>query len=316
MPDGKYRFTLSNYEPIQIQLAKPSVTKYEVDRQIEELAYRTADTQVVEPRQARLGDIVILKLETKKGDTPIDQLTGDNFGLELGIGAIDPNFEDAVCKLSPGQSTSVTHMTQGLGEVHSDVELIEIRERIIPAINDIWVSKHFDDIKTMPELADKIEEEMLQFKREESLQQAPLKVADELAKRLEQNIPQDLIEKGIQDFRANFEAMLQMQGLSREQFKQMHNISEEELQGQEREEALRAVEQSCALQALADHNKVCIQDDEIAQYLGIHSEAAKQFLEAIKKDGSYAEAKESARRNKAMHEFSEQSIITFEGDED
>lgn len=315
MPDGSYRFSLSSYEPLKVVLPKQTVTKPEVDRQLEELAYRTADTKTIEPRQARLGDIVILKLETHKGEVAVDQLTGENFGLELGVGAIAQNFEDAVCKLSPGESTTVTHLTQGLGEVTSKIELQEIRERIIPAINDIWVAKHFEDVKTVPDLADKIEKEMVQYLREEALRQAPIKVADDLAERLEQRVPQELLEKGYKDFRANFEAMLQMQGLTREQFMRMQGVSEEELAEQEKEEAKRAVEQSCALGALADHNKTEIKDEEIAQYLGINSEAQDQFLEAIKKDGSYAEAKESARRNKAMHDFTEASEIVFEGNE-
>ena len=92
MPDGSYRFSLSSYEPLKVVLPKQTVTKPEVDRQLEELAYRTADTKPIESRQARLGDIVILKLETHKGEVAVDQLTGENFGLELGVGAIAQNF--------------------------------------------------------------------------------------------------------------------------------------------------------------------------------------------------------------------------------
>ncbi|MDO5044772.1 MAG: hypothetical protein Q4E22_05720 [Coriobacteriia bacterium] len=315
LPSGEYLFSLSNYEPVDITFPKQTVTKMEVDRHLEELVLQTAETKVIEPRQARLGDIVVFKLVTTKDGEVLEEMSNENFGLELGLGTMPHIFEDAITELSPGESASVEYESPIFGMVKSEITLHEIRERVIPALNDIWVAKNFKEAKTVPELADLVEKQLVLRKRTQLEQQLPFRVADELAARLEQEIPEEMYEQGYADFKNNFEAMLMMQGLTREKFMELNEIDEQTMLEQERLEARRAVEQGAALLALAKELKIEVADEEIPALLGIQNEHSEEFIEAIKKDGTYNEAKTSALKNKALKEFSAKAHVAFEGDE-
>lgn len=309
---GRYIFTLSSYGAVQLELDTPQITEDEVRHYLEATMYQHADiVPVEEQRKPRPGDIVTLDLETFEGEEKFEPISGQDLQLELGINLMPPVFEDAICGLNKGDKAEISYEIAGGKTLCSKVVLKEINIRIIPALTDSWVEEKIEGCSIIPEFIAQVHTQLSQKKEAELAARKPELIADELRKRLEQSIPQHLIDEGYKNFKDNFEAMLKMQGSSREEFIQQQGFDYESMIAAEQQEARIGVERGIAMDAYAAYHKLEISDKEIPQLLGVDPQMSEAFVEALKKDGSLAEAKISALRNKALKDLLANSQISF-----
>lgn len=117
--------------------------------------------------------------------------------------------------------------------------------------------------------------------------------------------------RGIVFFRENFDAMLNLQGSSREKFIEMQGVDEKSLEKSEREEAKLGVIRGATLDAVVNHLNLDVEDDQVPALLGVEKEHSQSLISALKKDGTFEEAKISALRNKAMQQVVQESTISF-----
>lgn len=315
LPDGTYLFNLSSYEPVSLTLPLPEVTEDEVKHALEFTAYQRADLAPIEDRKPHDNDIIVMNITTTMGDKPVDELTGNEFFLELGKGLMPPVFEQSIREMTPGDKAEIAFEAPGAGAAAvftSQVELLGLRERIIPAVTDTWVSQNFDGLSTVSELATSLRQQVLQEKQAQLEYNKATMVIDEYSKRLVEAIPQDLLEEGYRAFRENLDSMLQMQGSSLEAFYEAQGITETEFVAHGRTEAAVGVQRAAALDALVRHLNLEVEDKEIPELLGVDSSYADQLLQALDKDGSLDEARRSALRNKALRQVAEEAHLTFE----
>lgn len=313
LPDGSFSFSLSSYEPVNLELPEPELTEDEVLRQLEYFMYQHADIVPIEEERAiKMGDIVTLDMKTKIEGEEIEQLSGEKLNLELGIGLMPPAFEEALCKLQKGADETIKYeLGEDKKQIETQVHIHEINERIIPAMTDAWIQKNTQGYSSIPEFAAGMRTQMIQQKKAEIESQSYAKITDILAERLEQAVPQELIEDGYRVFRENFEAMLKMQGSTREEFLQLQGIDPQIIEEAERKEAELGVTRGVALDAYVKHFKLEVERTEIPELLGVDPAASEEFLSALEKDGALDDARVSALRNKAMRMLAEQSTITF-----
>lgn len=314
LADGTYLFNLSSYEPVSITLPLPEVSEDEVKQALEFTAYQRAELAPIEDRKPHDNDIIVMDISTTMGDKTVDELTGKEFFLELGKGLMPPVFEQSICEMTPGDKAEITFEAPGgsAAVFTSNVELLGLRERVIPAVTDSWVSQNFEGLSTVSELATSLRQQVLQEKQAQLEYNKATMVIDEYAKRLVEAIPQDLLEEGYRAFRENLDSMLQMQGSSLEAFYEAQGISETEFVAHGRTEAAVGVQRAAALDALVRHLNLEVEDKEIPELLGVDSSYADQLLQALDKDGSLDEARRSALRNKALRQVAEEAQLTFE----
>lgn len=312
MPDGTYNFSLSSYDAVELSLPRPQITEDDIRQYLEMFMYKHADiVPIEEERKPKPGDIVTIDLETFEGEQKIGAVSGNNLKLELGANLMPPVFEDAVCQMNTGDSAEIEYEIAQDKSLKSKVTLHDINTRIIPALTDAWVKENLDGYQSCQEFTAGVHTQLIQQKEAELEAQKAALIADALADRLEQAIPQELIDEAYESFKQNFDAMLQMQGSSRAQFMALQGVDEKVLEESERKEAELGLKRGLALDAYAKHHKLSVDDKDVPGLLGVQEEAAQQFEEALRKDGSFAEARTSALRNKALQELSKQSKINF-----
>lgn len=309
---GRYIFTLNSYEAVTLELDPPHITEDEVRRYLEAMMYQHADIVAIEEtRKPRPGDVVTIDLETFDGEEKFEPISGNDLQLELGVNLMPPVFEDAVCDLNIGDKAEISYEIAGDKTLLSKVELKGISTRIIPALTDAWVEEKIEGCSTIPEFMAQVCTQLSQQKEAELESRKAEIIADELRKRLEQSVPQHLIDEGYESFKENFEAMLKMQGSSREEFIQQQGFDYDAMIEAEKHEAQVGVERGVAMDAYAAHQQLSIEDAEIPSLLGVDPQMGEQFIEALRKDGALEEAKISALRNKALRELVANSSISF-----
>lgn len=311
---GKPVFTLSSYEPVKLSLPTPTVSEDEINRTIETLLFQSAELKPVEEkRKARPGEIIVANLETFEGEKAVDELTGTEFLLDVGLGLMPQVFEAAVMELEEGDNAEVTYEIPVGRTFTSKVKMLGLRERILPALTDAWVQEKFGHLySNIPEFAAGLHTQLIQQKKDEATNEQPNLIADELVARLNEEVPQELLDAGYEAFMSNFDAMLQLEGTTREKFIEEQGVDPKTFEEQERAEAALGVRRGLALDAMARHLGITIEDEnEVPALLGIDPSLGSQLIAALKKDGSFEEALESAIRNKTLHELIKTTEISF-----
>ena len=94
--------TLGAYKGIEVPKAAVSVSKAEVDAELNRMAERNARIETVD-REAKTGDTVVLDFEGFVDGKPFDGGKAEGYTLTLGSGALIDGFEDGVCGMQPGE---------------------------------------------------------------------------------------------------------------------------------------------------------------------------------------------------------------------
>ena len=94
--------TLGAYKGIEVPKTPVSVTKAEVDAEIQKLVDRNARIETVD-RPAKKGDTVILDFEGFDNGVPFKGGKAEKYSLKLGTGSFVPGFEEALEGVTAGE---------------------------------------------------------------------------------------------------------------------------------------------------------------------------------------------------------------------
>lgn len=139
-------------------------------------------------------------------------------------------------------------------------------------------------------------------------QDKQVKCADELAKRLEQRIPDTEVARFkqlIEDSIAHDAVHMQMDA---EQFKLLSGITPDSLE----EMARLSATHEAAFNAYADKKKLEVTEDELPEILGAQSEQIKTIVEEAKKNNKLEQLLSDLRPRKAAQEISAEAKVTFQ----
>lgn len=145
-------------------------------------------------------------------------------------------------------------------------------------VNDKWISEHLDDINSLDELyvAVRHQLELLNDKFVED--QKKTQCTEQLSLRLNEMIPEMEIQKAQSLLIAQQEASLQSEGYTREDLAKANNTTIEDIDNALYNYAATTLEQTAALDAYAEHEKLICFDFEIAQQMQITEDQVKALL--------------------------------------
>ena len=212
---------------------------------------------------------------------------------------------------------SIVVQTQSVTE--EDVDLA-LQAGIIPmggtlqqASDDAWVRANFADVQTAAELREQARTEMVASVQ---MMQKELEFdlcAEELCKRLVQEVPQQAVLQLQQSVAQDFAMMLHEQNLSESEFLLQYNMTVEELHEMFAEQARMTAEQGAALDAWIEHRHLTITDTELADYIDVvPTEERQDFIAHAKATGYYEQVREIALRNKALTMVVAEASCTYE----
>ena len=114
------------------------------------------------------------------------------------------------------------------------LELNVCKDGETPKLNDQWIAKHVEDLNTVEELLIFIRYNM--YKDNVEVQQLADQnvICRELATRLVEDLPEDLVEEALYASAYRLEEMLRMNGLQKKDYCEQRGISEEQLDAEGR----------------------------------------------------------------------------------
>lgn len=176
-------FELPEYKNIPVQLPGTEVNETEVDTAIERLRDQVADFIDVADRELAMGDFAVIDYIGAIDGVPISEIVpeasknlhgGKKFWLHLAPENFLPKFCEQIVGMKPGDTRSVQVVFPAdfpvteLGEKKADyaVTLNEIKEKVLPAVDDAFAAKIMPD-KTLADLRHTIEHNLEHEKEHE-----------------------------------------------------------------------------------------------------------------------------------------------------
>lgn len=277
------KYTLSSYEPVHVKLPKPQVPSSLVDAQIEKLMEPFAEFhEVAEDRGVLPGDHIVVTTR----DAALDGNPASNFIMQhsvyhVGAGEMPKTFDDELIGVKAGQTRSVNakiKMPLAKEGDHSsltmEVDVEKILRSVSPELTDAFITEHFAPATNLEEFRQGVATQFGLPDMAKDDPHFPDIVLAELAKRLvEEPDPADRME-GMPD------------------------------------DALRVM---CAIDALADHLDIELDEDQIiAQMPGDDAAQRQQIYQQLIDQDKADEAAVFARREAALSWLVNHSSVSYE----
>ena len=269
---------LTSYDPVSVKLPeKREVSSKDVTEYLDNMANELATWEEDPSRDiVATGDRVTLNLEASVDGKPFAPLTGRHVPYVMGSAVIGEEFDRALDGMKPRErrefSVSIPVPAED-GSAHYQVTNVKAQldtiQRKVPArIDDEWVVKNMPEAQTLLGLRSRvrtmIEREAELANRDELMDLC----ADELGKRLADDIDERYVEKMRDELISQFAGELARRGIDYQQYLAQPGFDIEAWERQMTEDALAALRRGFALDSLADHLDLKIEEEDIAKIVG------------------------------------------------
>ncbi len=313
----KPEIKLGEYKNLKIKKEEAKVTKEEIKEEIENLRMKFAEIKVKDDKaKIEEKDTAVINFKGYVDGKELEGGSGENFPLEIGSNTFIPGFESGLMGLKKGDKKTLNlkfpeNYAQDLGgkEVKFDVEVMEIKTRVLPEINeDFFADLGYDKVTNEKELEAEVEK-VIKDRKEKEIEDKYLdECLDKASENMKVELNEEIIDDEVHRMIHQFEDQLRMQGLTMEQYTEFTKIDHQKLHEQMRPEAIKRVKYRYLLEEIAEKEKIDFTEDEVkakakemAENYGITEQElldAYGSLEVVKYDMKMREAMEIIRTGK------------------
>lgn len=288
----KPEIKLGDYTKLGVKKDEVKVTKKEIEEEIDSLRTRFAEIVVKKEGKVNEKDTAVINFKGYVDGKELEGGSGENYPLEIGSHTFIPGFEEALIGMKVNEEKTIdlkfpdNYVADLAGkDVKFDVKVLEIKERVLPEINeDLYKDLGFDDVKTKEELEAKIKSQLEESKKARIEEEYAEKCLDKAASNMKIDLNEEIIDDEVHRMIHQFENQLKNQGLNIEQYYQFTNTTHEDLHKQMEGEATKRIKYRFLLEAVIDAEKIEVTDkdaeakaDEMAKDYGM---TKLEFIEA------------------------------------
>ena len=260
---------LGKYKGLGVKKDKVSVSKEEVEHEIEHLRSHYTENVLKESGNVESGDIAVIDFEGFKDGVAFAGGKGENYSLEIGSNTFIPGFEDQVIGMKVGEEKDINvtfpkdyHAEDLKGaKVVFKVKVNEIKVKRVPELDaDFFEDLGMEGIDSKESLEKQVKENIKVRKDSEAENKYIDELLDAASKNVKVEIPDVMIQEELNRMVKQYEETLKMQGLSLEQFYQFTNSDEAKLRDQMKEEATKRITFRLMLEEIAKVESIEIND--------------------------------------------------------
>lgn len=177
-------------------------------------------------------------------------------------------------------------------------------------LTDAWISKRAEDFNTAEEVLIFIRYNMYKDNREAQELSDQDYVCRELAARLVEELPADLVEESISAANRRLEDAISRSGKNMQEFCKEHGMTLDELYTNTEERAIQSLKEDSALDAWADHAGYTLEpEDFYAVIPGENIQDKAEKRRQIELDGRLPQMEEYALKTKALRDVMANAMI-------
>jgi trigger factor len=241
-----------------------------VSQVIDELRDQNATLAAVEERGAKDGDYAVIGFVGTRDGTPFEGGTSERMPLILGQERLIPGFETHLVGLEPGGSTEFDiTFPEDYGEpelagatVHFAVELKELREKILPELDDDFVHQmgDFADLDALKaDIQARLEGNALDRARHEFAD----KIIEYAVANATLELPDVLVDQEVEVMHDEFRASIARQGITEEAYLKVMDKTDADLHADFRPASEKRVKTLLVLSQVAEAEGVEVPEADI-----------------------------------------------------
>ena len=267
--DIRPEFELGDYKGLEIEQAEIVVDESAVDLELENQRQQMAPLRSVDDRAIQEGDQVVIDFEGFHDGAPMDQVKGENYTVNVGSGNNGKEFEDNFLGLLKGEETSrsvdfpadFANPVLAGKNVEFKVKVRDIKERILPELDDEFAKDVGKEFNTLDELKESIRAKLRQHQEETSTGDLNDKIMFQLLEAHDIEIPNRLVAYEINALIKETENNLEKRspGMTLE----AAGISHEQLTEQYKDSATKRVKGDFILKKIAEKEEITVTEEDM-----------------------------------------------------
>ena len=266
--------TLSSIEDLKAVVPPSQTSDAEIDAQIEYLRDRFATLEVVEDRGIADGDYALLSFTGTVDGEAADDLTVEKYLYQFGAGIMPPEFDAALIGAKAGDNVHVEFPVPEtasnpdyVGKTAAfDAEVHEVKAKFLPSIDDEFAVS-VGGFETIVELREDIRARLNENKATAHTRLVEREAVADLAKRLEGEVPAELVSSRAGSLAEDFFESLRERQLTIEDYTAATGVPADQIQGDIAREAEARVRDELALEALYRATGLSYSEEELDEEL-------------------------------------------------
>ncbi len=263
--------SLGAYTDYPFTLEVPLVNDEDVESVINELRGEQGTLRPVDGRGAEKGDLVAVSFQGTIDGEPFDGGSAERLPLVLGEDRMIPGWEDHLV----GQAIDETRdfdlpfpddyrVDELAGrQAHFSVTLIDMRERILPDLDDAFAAS-VSEGQTLEQLRAEVRDALEQRAGAEARHQFGDRIIDFATSNASVELPEVMIANEVEIMRDELRARLAEQRIGIDQYLEIARQTPDELMNELREPASQRVKTLLVLSAIAEQEGIDATDEQIA----------------------------------------------------
>ena len=300
--------TLGEYKGLEVEVPSAEVTEEEIQAEVEKEREKNSRVIDVDDRAVEQGDMVKLDFEGFTDGEAFEGGKGENYELTIGSGSFIPGFEEQLVGAKIGEEMEVNvtfpedyHSKELAGKpavFKCTVHQINVKE--LPEADDEF-AQEVSEFDTLEEYKADIRKNLTEKKEKEAKAAREAAAVEKAVANAQMEIPDPMVEGQVRQMADDFARRIQSQGLTVEQYFQFTGMTAEKLLDQMRPDALKRIQNSLVLEAIAQAEDIQISDERLEEELVKMAETYQRELDKLKEAlGDYE--KENMKKDLAIQE--------------
>lgn len=261
----KPEITIKKYKGLNIKPEKVKVTDEEVNHEMGHLLEKYTELVIKENGTIADGDVAIIDFDGYKDGVAFEGGKGENYSLEIGSHHFIPGFEEQMIGMKEGEEKELNltfPKDYGVEELAGadvvfKVKVHEIKEKKTRELDeDFFEDLGMDGIDSEEKLKDEIKKSIQAQKEMEAENRYVDTLLENVAKNVEVDIPQEMVDEEIEHLMNRFEQQMKGQGISLDLYYKFTNSTEKDLKSQMEKEAYNNVLYRLMLEEVMDIEKL------------------------------------------------------------
>lgn len=265
--DIRPEFELGEYKGIEVEKVVNAVSDAAIEVEIESLRHDMAPLRSVTDRAIAQGDVVVVDFEGFHNGKAMKEVKNDNYSVDVGSGRLSPEFEEKLVGMNGGEEArhevefpaKYPNPVLAGKKVEFRVKVKDIKERVLPELNDEFAKDVDEKYETLADLQNAIRERL----QKEKDARADGDITDRIMLKLldthEFEVPSRLVRFEIEEMIKNTEKSLEQNGMNLE----AAGINRDDLAEKNKETAEKRVRGDFILKKIAQVEEIKVNDEDL-----------------------------------------------------
>ncbi|MDR0850553.1 MAG: trigger factor [Christensenellaceae bacterium] len=287
--DTKPEVILGAYKGLTVPKSEVKITDKMVKDELEKVRQNRARFEKV-TRVAKLGDFATINFVGTVDGKKFEGGQAENYELELGSHSFIDTFEDQIVGMKPGDKKDIKVNFPKDYQVDTlkakpavfAVTLKEVKEKVLPTLDDSFISD-ISEFGTLKEFEADLKKKIEDHAKHEAEHKQEFELLDKVAAGAKVEVPDILVERQVDDYIADFEYRLKMQGLNLQGYLDYTGLSIEQLRDSRKEDAKKTVKLRLVLEEIIRIEKITVTDKDIEDKFNEFNKDNPKKIDEIKK---------------------------------